>query len=464
MNASLAEKRDNYQTQAKHLGSAQFKQDYGIQYAYYSGAMYRGTASKELVVAMGKAGLMGFLGVGGLKLDRVEGDIDYIQNALNQDQAYGMNLLCDLSHPDEEMKTVELYLKKGIRNVEAAAFLQITPALAYYRLKGLRQDDNGNITSDHNVIAKVSRPEVAQAFMSPAPERIVNKLLEEGKVTQTQAEWAKSIPMSDDVCVEADSGGHTDQGVATVLFPAMQSLRKEIMAQYQYHKTPRIGLAGGIGTPQAAAAAFVMGADFIVTGSINQCTVESGASDTVKNMLQDINVQDTDYAPAGDMFEIGARVQVLKKGVFFPARANKLFTLYSHYDSLDDIPEKIQRQVQDKYFKKSFDEVWRETREYYESTGRAEIPQKIERNPKKKMAMVFRWYFLHSTRLAFAGDEQSKVDFQVHTGPALGAFNQWVKGTELQDWRQRHVHEIGEMLMLDTAELLSNSIHTLLGD
>lgn len=74
-----------------------------------------------------------------------------------------------------------------------------------------------------------------------------------------------------------------------------------------------IGLAGGIGTPQAAVAAFMMGADFILTGSINQCTVEAGTSDCVKNLLQEINVQDTDYAPAGDMFELGAKAQVLKK-------------------------------------------------------------------------------------------------------------------------------------------------------
>ena len=72
----------------------------------------------------------------------------------------------------------------------------------------------------------------------------------------------------------------------------------------------------GIGTPEAAAAAFLLGAEFIGTGSINQCTVEAGTSDSVKDLLQEANVQDTSYAPAGDMFEAGARVQVLKKACF----------------------------------------------------------------------------------------------------------------------------------------------------
>ena len=59
----------------------------------------------------------------------------------------------------------------------------------------------------------------------------------------------------------------------------------------------RVGAAGGIGAPEAAAAAFVMGADFVLTGSINQCTVEAGMSDAVKDLLLEINVQDTGYAP-----------------------------------------------------------------------------------------------------------------------------------------------------------------------
>jgi trans-AT polyketide synthase/acyltransferase/oxidoreductase domain-containing protein len=48
-----------------------------------------------------------------------------------------------------------------------------------------------------------------------------------------------------------------------------------MMKKYQYHKKIRIGAAGGIGTPEAAAVAYMLGAEFIMTGSINQCTVEA---------------------------------------------------------------------------------------------------------------------------------------------------------------------------------------------
>ena len=157
------------------------------------------------------------------------------------------------------------------------------------------------------------------------------------------------------------------------------------------------------------------------------------------------------------MFEIGAKVQVLKKGVFFPARANKLYSLYTHYNGLDELPEKVKKQLQERYFKKSFTEIWEETKDYLEHKGQPEEIRKAEANPKHKMALVFRSYFGYSFRLAFAGDEENRVDYQVHTGPALGAFNQWVKGTELEAWSNRHVDEIGEKLMTATAELINQS-------
>lgn len=436
---------------ASRLGSAHFRREYGLKYAYLSGAMYRGIASKELVVTMGRGGMLGFLGTGGLGLDRIASDIQFIQRELSPQQAYGINLIASLSDPAIESKTVELYLEMGVRVIEASAFMQITSALVHYRLMGLMQAPDGAVECRNKIIAKVSRPEVAKAFMSPAPERIVAKLLSERKITGEQAQMARSVPMANDICVEADSGGHTDQGVALVLLARMQRLRKELGLD---ETSMRVGLAGGIGTPEAVAAAFVMGADFVMTGSINQCTVEAGTSDVVKDLLQDIDIQDTTYAPAGDMFEMGAKVQVLKKGVFFPARANRLFMLYNQYNSIDEFPASVREQLEDKYFKKTLDAIWLETKSFFEGRGQRDEIDKAESNAKHKMALVFRWYFGHSMRAAFSGDEKSRLDYQIHTGPALGAFNRWVKGTPWENWRARHVDKMGHKLMIDAGAVL----------
>jgi len=452
-----ARKNGALRVAATSLGSDVFQRRFGLKYAYMAGGMYRGVASAELVIKMGHAGFLSFFGAGGLSLEKIEANIVRIQAELNAGQPYGMNLLANYEYPAQEERVVELYLKYGIKNVEAAAFMQMTPALIRYRLQGLRTNAQNELVCDHRIVAKVSRPEVAKAFMSPPPTAIVEKLLERQLITPQQAEWAQKIPVSHDVCVEADSGGHTDGGISAVMLPPLLRLRDEMQRTYGYAEPICMGLAGGIGGPEAAAAAFLLGADFILTGSINQCTVEAGMSPAGKSMLQEMDIQDTEYAPAGDMFEIGAQVQVMKKSVFFPARANKLLSLYRHYDSLDDIPARTRQQLEGTYFKKTFDEIWRETASYFRSINMEHEIAKAEANAKHKMALVFRWYFAYSTRIAMDGNGDDRVNYQIQTGPALGSFNQWVKGTDMEDWTRRHVDRIAVKIMDATAAHLTQS-------
>jgi trans-AT polyketide synthase/acyltransferase/oxidoreductase domain-containing protein len=439
---------------AEFLGSPVFRKRYGLKYAYVAGSMYRGTSSPALVIRMGRAGMIGYLGTGGLSLASIEKGIQTIQAQLEPGQPYGVNLLADYDNPAAERATVDLYLQYQVRCVEAAAFMQITPALVLFRVKGLSRDAEGNIQCAHRVLAKVSRLEVAEAFVSPPPANLVDALLREGAINAEQAALARNVPMSHDLCVEADSGGHTDAGIPTILLPAMLELRKALVGRYNYREPLCMGLAGGIGTPASAAAAFAMGADFILTGSINQCTVESGATDAVKAMLQQAGIHDMAYAPAGDMFELGARVQVLKKGLLFPTRANKLYALYTHYGSLEEIPAAERARLERSFFKRSLSRVWEDTLRHLEARGRERDKEIAQANPKVRMARVFRWYFAYSTQLAFSGSTEDLVNYQVHTGPALGAFNQWVKGTALEPWTQRHVDEIAVALMDATARHL----------
>ncbi|MCB8818826.1 beta/alpha barrel domain-containing protein [Desulfosporosinus shakirovi] len=130
----------------------------------------------------------------------------------------------------------------------------------------------------------------------------------------------------------------------------MIKLRDDMIKKYGYSNKIRVGAAGGIGTPEVAAAAFILGADYILTGSINQCTVESRTSKAVKELLQQINIQDTEYAPAGDM----------------------------------------------------------------------------------------------------------------PCGPALGAFNQWVKGSDLQNGQNRYTDKIAKKIMTETSELLNTRYSSLI--
>jgi trans-AT polyketide synthase/acyltransferase/oxidoreductase domain-containing protein len=435
---------------AESIGSAEFREDYGIRYAYLAGAMYRGIASVPLVVRLARAGLMGFFGAGGLSTDEVDDAIRAIRAELGPDGRFGMNLLASPDNPAAERELVELYLRHDIRFVEAASYTAITPTLVRFRFSGARTDADGAPRAARHVLAKVSRPEVAAAFMSPPPSAVLHRLVADGLLSEAEAEVARHLPVASDVCVEADSGGHTDAGNPYALMPGMLRLRADLTAAHGYRRPVAVGAAGGIGSPHAAAAAFVLGADFVMTGSVNQCSPEAGTSDAVKDMLADLDVQDTAYAPAGDMFELGARVQVARKGTLFAARANKLYQLYRRFDGLEQLDAATRETLEQRYFRQPLAEVWEQARgRLYGQHG--EELARAEHDPKAKMALVFRSYFARSTMLAMAGVAGEKVNYQIHCGPALGAFNRVVAGSALEPWPSRHVDAIAEHIMTGAA-------------
>ena len=114
---------------------------------------------------------------------------------------------------------VELFLKRGVRIVEASAFMKLTPWIVRYRVAGLERDASGRTVCRYKVIFKVSRTELATLAMHPPPADMVAKLLAKGLVTAEQAALAPGVTMCDDVAVESDSGGHTDNRHMPVLLP-----------------------------------------------------------------------------------------------------------------------------------------------------------------------------------------------------------------------------------------------------
>lgn len=434
------------------LGDPEFCSEHGVRAAYVCGAMFKGIASVDVVVRMARSGFLAFYGSGGQTLTEIERAIQSIRAGLGAGEPFGMNLLASPNNSRREEETVEIYLRHQVRRVEAAAYTHVTPALVKYRLRGL-SEERGVVQAANLVLAKVSHPSVAEAFLRPAPYSIVQQLLAAGEVTQRQAELAERVAMADDLCAEADSGGHTDRRNPLALMPSMLALRDRLGRELRLAKRVRVGSAGGIGSPHAVAAAFVLGADFVLTGSINQCTVEAGTSDCVKDLLQTIDINDTAACPSGDMFESGSQIQVVKKSVFFPARAQKLFELYQHCASLDDIDALTRAQLEEKYFGQPLTEVFEKVRAHYLREDPQQVA-KAEQDPRHKMALIFRSYFVRTSRLAREGDPRHRVNYQIHSGPALGAFNQWARGGPLEPWRARHVDGIARALMTQAQDLL----------
>ena len=427
------------------LGSAAFLADHGLKYPYMTGAMANGIGSAEIVEAMSRAGMLGSFGAAGLSKERVTLALDRLQANLG-DRPYCINLIHSPNEGGHEMALTELFLGRGVRLIEASAYLDLTPAVVRYRLAGLKRRSDGSIECGNRIIAKVSRVEVATKFLSPAPDRLIQELVASHQITRDQAELAQSVPMCDDLTAEADSGGHTDNRPAITLLPTMLALRDSLQSQFAFAKPVRVGLAGGIATPASVAGAFALGASYVVTGSVNQACVESGSSDAVRTMLAGAGQADVAMAPAADMFEMGVKLQVLKRGTMFPMRAQKLFDLYRANASWEAIPDAERVQVEKTMLQRRFEDVWAETREFFLKRDPPQVP-KAESNPKHKMALVFRWYLGLSSRWANAGEPTRQLDYQVWCGPAMGAFNEWAKGSHLETPANRTVVNVAHNLL-----------------
>jgi PfaD family protein len=438
------------------LGSREFVEAHGVRFPYVAGAMAHGIASRPLVATLARAEILAFFGAAGLAPADVEENVVGIQADLEHAGCPGATWGSDLIHaphdPSIEEALVDLYLARGVTRVSASAFMRLTPAVVRYAYSGLTLRPDGSIDRPHRLFAKLSRSETAQFFMSPAPADMVAALVARGALTASEAEIGARVAVAEDITFEADSGGHTAHRPLTAVLPTLLALRDELEERYGYPRPVRVGAAGGIGTPGAVAAAFGLGAAYVMTGSVNQSTVEAGTSDVAKAMLAAAEPTDVAMAPSPDMFEMGVKVQVLKRGTLFASRAGLLRELYRTYEGLDDLPKETVARIEREIFQRSLNDVWDDTRRFFESRSPREV-ERAERDPKHKMALVFRWYIGLGSHWAIAGVQERKMDYQIWCGPAMGAFNRWVRGSFLSELEHRSVVQVALNLLEGAAAL-----------
>ncbi|MBL4682424.1 MAG: PfaD family polyunsaturated fatty acid/polyketide biosynthesis protein [Pseudomonadales bacterium] len=435
------------------LGDRGFQETHGVRFSYVGGAMARGIASTKLVIELGKMGAMGMFGAAGLSPAIVEAAITEISDALDpKGLPWGSNLIHSPNEPDLENQIIDLYLRSSVKRVSASAFMSLTPAIVRYACVGLTRASDGSVQRQNYVFAKISREEVARHFLTPAPKKILDQLLADGLLTTEEAAIAATIPLAEDIIIESDSGGHTDNRPLNALFPAIMSLRDALIKEYGYTRPIRLGAAGSLGTPVSVAAAYSLGAAFVLIGTVHQSAIESGVSDNSRKLLAKAELADVAMTASADMFELGVKVQVLQRGTMMAVRGNQLYELYSHCDSIEDIPADQRANIEKNIFRATLDEIWAETQAFFKNADPSQL-ERAAKNPKHKMALIFRWYIGNSSRWPIVGDDERQVDYQLWCGPAMGAFNRWVAGSFLEAPENRTIQQIAFNLLEGAAHI-----------
>ena len=160
-------------------------------------------------------------------------------------------------------------------------------------------------------------------------------------------------------------------------------------------------------------------------------------------------------APAADMFEMGVNVQVLKRGTMFAMRGprsstNSIGTIRA---AIDRIPPADRAMLGRKtIFKAPLETIWDQTRAYFLERDPAQVERAL-RDSKHLMALVFRWYLGQSSHWANAGELSRIIDYQVWCGPAMAAFNEWVRGSFLERPEQRRVATVAMNILYNASVL-----------
>jgi trans-AT polyketide synthase, acyltransferase and oxidoreductase domains len=132
----------------------------------------------------------------------------------------------------------------------------------------------------------------------------------------------------------------------------------------------------------------------------------------------------------------------------FLVRAEKLYNNYKSFNSFEEINKKARQKIENKSLKTSFEKACQSTEDFFQKVGNLKELERAYKNPKHKIFLVFRSYLGFSSKWAITGDSKRAMDYQICCEPTIDTFNQWVKGTFLDNYENRNVSEIALNLLL----------------
>lgn len=436
------------------LGASTFRERHGLRAAYVAGPIAYGVTGPAFVSALARSHLLGFYGTGGLDPDSVIEGL-----ATLAAEAGGAPAGVALPAHSDDRRMAELVLVQSrlldLRRVLAWATAPPSPDLVRFRASGLRRMPDGRVMVRNRLFVQVNNPDAAEPWMRPPPGEILDVLVGRGQITVPEAALARRLPVAEDVIAESPPGARAERWPLFALLPSLQRLRARLAEEEGYGGrgvTVHLGAAGELGDPATVHAAFHLGADFVVTGTINQTTVEAATSLRAKELLAEASVSDCRGAPGADRFEVGGRVQVLSRGTRFAQQAERLYDLYRRYPSLADIPADERAQVEKSVFHRPLGELWDELLADLRERRPEEAELALE-DARHQMALIFKWYLDRSARWAVSGTPGRRRDYQIWCSPAMGLFNDWVSGTWLQPLVARRAVAVADALLRGAAVL-----------
>jgi radical SAM superfamily enzyme YgiQ (UPF0313 family) len=197
-----------------------------------------------------------------------------------------MNVFCSLSATSLGSKKFcrEFRLKYACVSeitdwVNIFAINSIDKDLIYKQIEGLQKIKNGGAAASKKVLAIVDDINVAQYFFRPASKKNVADLFREKKIDELQEGISKKIPVVDAICLDNNL---TKMSYGSL--PESFLVLDKMIQEYSHNKRIFIGIS--CTSPESAAAAFLLGADFIFYNSAIQKEKSMSEIMSVKKLME----------------------------------------------------------------------------------------------------------------------------------------------------------------------------------
>lgn len=420
-----------------------FCASYGVKLPYIASALPGRACSPEWVVELARSGVLGFLGTELSSAAQLREDIRAVQADLER-QAYGVSLFCEHGMSAADREKIDCCLAHEVSCIQALDYVEPSMAMVLYRLKGLSvsRDTDGvkRVLSRHRLVVRVDDPQLAGRFFAPPSQDVVDELFRQRHISAEQRDNAKHISLCSELYYDASTFSDTAAGKLADMQRESESYKR----QYNYAEKINLGVAAGFGDPRSVAEFFSLDVDFIVTDSINQCTLEANLPVTLKDSLASCSAADIVMAPAHEKFILGLKSPILNLDNCYPERANYLFDLYAQYEDLTHVPRDAVEYMERDIFGESLENVWLSVSSRLIESGRGEHVRRAARSEKYKMLLVFSSYL---DRIRAVNLNENPEEFFLTINEGMGRFNEWSMGTNFTHWKQRHASEIASALM-----------------
>jgi PfaD family protein len=111
------------------------------------------------------------------------------------------------------------------------------------------------------------------------------------------------------------------------------------------------------------------------------------------------------------------------------------------YESIDQIPNDEREKMEKQIFQRDMESIWQDTVKFFTERDPSQIERALN-NPKRKMALIFRWYLGLSSRWSNVGEQGREMDYQIWCGPSMGSFNDWTRSTYLAEPDKRNIVDV----------------------